>query len=335
MAVIRTKNYSIILAKNAFAEIKEHLKGFSGKTFHLLIDENVFRLYEDTIKRAFNDLPHAITLLPTGENTKSFAVLEATLQQLIDKQIKRNDGIIAIGGGVVGDLAGLVASLIYRGIDYIQVPTTLLAMVDSSIGGKTAINLPQGKNLIGHFYEPKKVIIDPNFLATLEAKEVLSGLAEVLKAALIGDATLFENLRLNKPIDEDTIERAIRVKLEVVKKDPYDTHLRHVLNFGHTYGHAIEQFYRYRIPHGEAVALGMIQALELGVKLAITPPGIANEIKTLIRKMKLINASMPQKNALHNYLQHDKKSNSKDIRFVFLKAYQEPVIKRLSWEVFE
>lgn len=334
MAVIRTKSYSIMIANDAFINIKEHLKGFDGKVFYLLVDARVLSLYDKTITNSFSDLDYTIVSIPEGESSKSFSTLENTIQQLIDKQIKRNDVIIALGGGVVGDLAGLVAALLFRGIDYIQIPTTLLSMVDSSIGGKTAINISQGKNLVGAFYMPKKVIIDPVFLKTLEEAEYLSGLSEILKAGLIHDAELLHQVKTQKFVDETMIERAINVKLDYVKKDPFDKNIRHILNFGHTFGHAIEKYYDYKIPHGEAVAQGIIKALELGVKLSLTPQKLLEEVTEVIKEKALVRHPIPDSKELYPYLSQDKKSTHDGIRFILLEDYQKPSIQRLSWEVF-
>ncbi len=332
MQTIQTKTYDISIKSHSFNTVLDILEPFSVSTYHILVDKNVYGLYKEKILNAFSSSTYTITVIPSGEHSKSFAVCESTINTLMEKRVKRQDYLVAIGGGVVGDLTGFIASILFRGINYIQVPTTLLAMVDSSVGGKTAINIPKGKNLIGAFHAPKHVIIDPVFLTTLPEKERKSGLSEMLKAAIIGDATLLESLQHSSEINEELIGRAIKVKLHYVEQDYHDLGIRHVLNFGHTYGHAIEQFHNYNVTHGEAVAQGMLMALDLGVDLGITPVKIKNEISQLITSLQLITTSPVAKTNLLPFMENDKKSTDEGVRFVLLSGYQNPIIKTLTWD---
>ncbi|MFW6318611.1 MAG: 3-dehydroquinate synthase [Bacillota bacterium] len=332
METIKATTYDITIQTNSFQTVLKTVSKFSVDTYHLLIDENVYAIYQDTIESAFDASHYTTTIIPTGEHSKSFSMVESTIETLIEKQIKRQDYLVAIGGGVIGDLTGFIASILFRGVDYIQVPTTLLAMVDSSVGGKTAINISKGKNLVGAFHSPKHVIIDPMFLSTLPKKEHRSGLSEMLKAGLIGDETIVTSLKASSEIDAALITRAIQVKLQYVKQDYLDVGLRHTLNFGHTYGHAIEQFYNYEISHGEAVAQGMILALKLGVTLGLTSQALCDEVITLIESLCLTKDISVDKKALMPYMKNDKKSANDTIRFVFLQGYQKPIIKSIVWE---
>ncbi len=333
MGIVKTKDYDILIKKQLFKTMSQELNTFPHKRWHILADENVYRLYEETILNAFKGIDTTLTIIPEGETSKSFHMLEKTINNLMNHHVKRQEGLIALGGGVVGDLTGLVAALLYRGIDYIQIPTTLLAMVDSSLGGKTAINLTQGKNLVGAFHMPKKVFIDPSFLDTLPKKEYLSGLSETYKAALIKDASLYKELNANTIITEEMITKAIKVKLWYVEQDPLDNNIRHILNFGHTFGHAIEkQFSAQNITHGEAIAHGMIYALSLGVKHQITPKTLLKDVKETFIRKGLIQERTIQKEDLLKYLKHDKKSHKEGIRFIFLEDYQKPIIHSLRWE---
>ncbi len=217
---------------------------------------------------------------PPGERAKSWPVVQRLARELLERGAHRGSPLLALGGGVVGDLTGFLASIFMRGLPFIQVPTTLLAMVDAAIGGKTAINLPEGKNLLGTFHQPRLVAIDPDFLQTLPRAELLNGLAEVVKAAFICDAGLLESLaagtnRLLKDREELTeiIYRAAAIKAEVVAQDEREGGLRRILNFGHTLGHGLEAASHFKLPHGRAVAWGMLAALSLSERSWRACPG--------------------------------------------------------------
>jgi len=333
MEIIKTDSYDIIIEKGAFLNLADHLRKLDPGMLHLIVDSRVYRLYQEMLPTAMGDLPYTVNLVRDGEESKSFATYQEVLARLLDKNIRRDDTIVALGGGVIGDLAGFLAATIYRGIDFVQVPTTLLSMVDSSIGGKTALNLPQGKNLVGAFHMPKKVLIDPNFLNTLPEKELLSGLVETYKHALLGDAALLEKLSADHAVDETVIKDAIDVKKRIVASDPYDRNERHVLNFGHTFGHAIERQRKFSgITHGEAVAEGMVMALQIGVRLGITPPSLLEDIKTFMLDKRLISEPLLDYRDFLFEIRTDKKTHRNGIRFVFLEDYQKPLIKDVALE---
>lgn len=231
----------------------------------VILDSNIHRLYGRVIRSALREFDPVMIPFPAGENNKTAGLALSLFSKLLSHKLDRQSVVVAFGGGVTGDMAGFVASVYLRGIPFIQVPTSLLAMVDSSIGGKTGVDAKSGKNLLGTFHQPSAVIIDPLFLKTLPPAEYRNGLAEVVKHAAIRDGKLFRLLReeservlaLDAVLLSRIIERSCRIKADVVQKDERESGFRQILNFGHTLGHAVEQASGYRIPHGYAVALGM------------------------------------------------------------------------------
>lgn len=236
-------------------------------------------------------------VLPPGESTKSFGQLDRVCQQLLEQGLERGDAVVALGGGVIGDLAGFAAGIVRRGIRYVQVPTTLLAQVDSSVGGKTAINTPQGKNLIGAFHQPSLVLADTTVLATLPDRQMRAGYAEVAKYGLLGDAGFFDWLdaswqklfRHDQPALMHAIGRSVEMKAEIVARDETETGDRALLNLGHTFGHALEAWTGYsdRLLHGEAVSIGMCLALRLSEELEYSPPQTAARIAAHLKTVGL------------------------------------------------
>ena len=265
--------------------------------------------------------------LPAGEACKTFAQLERTCEWMASQGFDRGAAIVAIGGGAASDHAGFAASVYLRGIQFAVIPTTLLAMVDASVGGKTAVDLKAGKNLVGAFHQPRLVVADLNFLDTLPSRELAAGMAEVVKAGLIADAPLFAMLeKQTQPAHEwprqqlaDAIASAGKVKVAVVAEDERESGRRAILNFGHTLGHAMESGSDYGLLHGEAVSLGMVAALRLGEVRGKSPAGLR------VRACKVLNTlALPTDVVTHltpGVLQHvevDKKRRSQDIRFVFV-----------------
>jgi 3-dehydroquinate synthase len=265
----------------------------------LVTDETVANLHLATLRGALTEAGIACgeIIVPAGEGSKTFAQLERVLDQLLEARIERGDCIIALGGGVVGDLAGFAASILRRGTSVIQVPTTLLAQVDSAVGGKTGINTRQGKNLIGTFHQPRLVIIDVNVLETLPKREFLAGYAEVVKYGLIGDAAFFAWLEVNGPAaaagDADARRHAIvescRAKARVVEADERETGQRALLNLGHTFAHAFEAEAGYdgSLLHGEAVAVGLVMAFRLSARLGLCPESDAARVQRHLSAMGL------------------------------------------------
>lgn len=266
---IRTKDkeYKIFVGSSILGKIANFInENHAGKKVAVITGENTGRLHKERIMNAVGALNPLFITVPSGESSKSREMKEKIEDRLLDSKFGRDSLIIAIGGGVIGDLAGFVASTFNRGIPIIHAPTTMLAMVDSSIGGKTAINTKHGKNLIGTTYQPAAVFADMDFLKTLSDDEFRNGLAEVIKMSIIMDKSLFESLEKNhekilardKPALQDIIKRNIELKKEIVEEDVEEKGLRQILNFGHTFGHALEACNNYRIRHGFAVVQGMI-----------------------------------------------------------------------------
>ncbi len=250
-------SYDIFVERGILARAKEYLN--LNRRVLVVTDDGVPKEYARAVADQCKE--SVIYTLPAGEDSKSFDCLEKLLKTMLDNGFSRKDCVVAVGGGVVGDLAGFGASTYMRGVDFYNIPTTLLAQIDSSIGGKTAINFGGVKNIIGSFYQPKKVLIDPNLLKTLPERQISNGLAEAVKAALICDEALFdifEKKDIKDSIDEIII-RSLKVKRDVVEKDEKEAGLRKILNFGHTVGHGIESSEGMKgLYHGECVALGMI-----------------------------------------------------------------------------
>jgi len=268
-------------------------------------------------------------ILPAGEKSKSLKSFNSILEELADLKFDRTDCLIALGGGMVGDISGFVASSYLRGIDFIQIPTTLLSQVDSSVGGKTAINISQGKNLVGAFYNPKKVLISINYLKSLTEKEYRSGLGEVIKYAFILNRKLYKILSSNPKlvlsrntkILEDIIYESIKTKASIVSKDEREQGVRALLNFGHTFGHAIEAKNNYKnISHGEAVVLGMVIASKVSHLEGLINEKEYQEIKLLITSMGLdIDYKKYKYEDLKPYLMNDKKVALGKLNLILLK----------------
>jgi 3-dehydroquinate synthase len=297
---------------------------------HLVTDSRVAKRYRGLVESllARRGFPVSTTVVPAGEKSKSVSTLSRIWRDLARSGCDRSACVVALGGGVVGDLAGFAAASALRGIDFVQVPTTLLAMVDASVGGKTGINLPEGKNLVGAFHQPAAVVMDLAFLRTLPEREARAGWAEVIKTAAIRDARLFERLERDRerllarepgPLGE-VIERCCRIKAEVVRRDERESGLRMILNFGHTLAHGLEAASRYGgLLHGEAVAIGMAFAAELGEALRKTQGGTARRLTALIEAFGLpVRAPDVPVERLLAAMGRDKKRGSKGLRWVLL-----------------
>lgn len=296
------RSYDIVvgegLASHACRALSDILK---GKRCAIVTDESVAALHLGPFQALLKGegIEAETIILPAGESTKNFANLERVTSTLLDLKLTRRDIVIALGGGVIGDLTGFAASIVRRGIDFIQVPTTLLAQVDSSVGGKTAINAPQGKNLIGAFYQPRLVLIDTSILKTLPQREIMAGFAEVIKYGLINDAPFFEWLAANgkrvlalePDAAREAIARSCQNKADVVAADERETGNRALLNLGHTFGHAIEAHGQYdgRALHGEAVSVGMVMAHQVSHALGLLP---GQDLQRVLRTFEALEMPM-------------------------------------------
>lgn len=288
--------YDILVGHGALTELGPRLALLVKRPrAFVLTDENVMRHHKVRLEAAVTGAGIRLDwmALPPGEQTKTFAQLGHVLDWLLGGGADRGDVLIAFGGGVIGDMGGLAASLMKRGMGFVQVPTTLLAQVDSSVGGKTAVNTPRGKNLVGAFYQPRLVIADTELLATLPVREMKAGYAEILKYGLINDASFFdwlavsgrEVLALEPEAARYAVARSCAAKAAIVVEDETETGVRQLLNLGHTFGHALEAANGYGpdLLHGEAVALGMAIAFRYGAELGVTPPADACRVTEVIR----------------------------------------------------
>jgi 3-dehydroquinate synthase len=309
----------------------------------VVTDENVAALHLETLQESLKSaeapaLPAIV--LPPGENSKRFPVAERLCERLLELGVERRDLVIALGGGVIGDLAGFAASILRRGAPVVQIPTTLLAQVDSSIGGKTGVNTAQGKNLVGTFHQPSLVIADTDVLDTLPPREFRAGYAEVVKYGLLGDAPFFSWLEANRerifhgndPAARSyAIGTSCRAKAEIVAGDELETGQRGLLNLGHTFGHALEAWAGYGdlLLHGEAVAIGMTLAFELSEEMGLCPAGAAERVAAHLRAAGLrasisdlanAGAGLPEAGALIGHMTQDKKVKGGRMTFVLARG---------------
>jgi 3-dehydroquinate synthase len=313
-------------------------KNHKAERYVVITDDCVGSLYGKKFLASLADVGLNVNLIefPAGEASKNISTVLDISEKLLQLGADSETLLLALGGGVVGDITGFIASVFMRSVPYIQIPTTLVAQVDSSIGGKTAVDLPQGKNLMGTFYQPCAVFTDLSFLETLPEKEFNNGLAEIIKYGIIDDEKMFhtveDNIEAIKLKDSklllNIIETCCRIKKSIVEIDEKDQGLRHILNFGHTLGHALETMSQYTITHGEGVALGMIAAARLSEKMGYLESNEAKRIEALIREAGLP-CKIPETFFADNIiaaLQMDKKKKGDIIRFVLLKKIGMPFI---------
>jgi 3-dehydroquinate synthase len=324
--------YHIAIAPNSLDQIGEQLKPLKlGKKALIVSNPEIFRFYGDIVVKSLEKAGFETYyyLIPAGETYKTLQSIEQVYNTALEKRLERSSTMLALGGGVIGDMTGFAAATWLRGINFIQIPTSLLAMVDAAIGGKTGVNHPQGKNLIGAFYQPKLVLIDPTVLKTLPEREFRAGMAEVIKYGIIWDADLFNELEEVESLDhfgalsEELLQRIVtsscQAKADVVSQDEKESGLRAILNYGHTIGHALESLTGYSVVnHGEAVGLGMIAAGEIAVKMGMWSREECDRQNNLIKK-----AGLPTKistkidpEAILDSLQSDKKVKDSRVRFI-------------------
>ena len=320
----------------------KHLSTISNPIQDIIKNRNVFILTNRTILLHYKEqlstifpTAHILPSLADSEEVKSLSIIDGLVQDLIVRKADRKSILIAFGGGVIGDITGFLASIYMRGIDFIQIPTTLLSMVDSSVGGKTGVNSSLGKNMIGTFWQPKAVVICTEFLKTLPNREIKCGLAEVIKSALLKDYTFFEYLSTYSPeilnldlnIFEDISYKTIAIKKWVVEKDEKELWLRGILNLGHTLGHAIENYFRYKyIKHGEAVSIGLNFAIFYAFKKKYITQNEWLKVDSLLKKLSLpryiqdvvINKKIPTPTELVELMQSDKKNQGGSVYYIFI-----------------
>ena len=330
----KEKEYSIFIDNEPISDLKAKIMSYvRGKKVLVVVSEKVEKLYGKVL--GFSKLEKFV--LKDGEEQKDFKNYQKILKYALKLGLTRQDAIIAIGGGVVGDISGFVAATYMRGIDFIQVPTTLLACVDSSVGGKTAIDTEFGKNLVGCFYQPKVVLINTNFLKTLDERQYKTGLGEVVKYLFIEkscnckedlDFTNFMTENIDKVLKRDLnvlkklIENCIKLKAAVVEQDEKESGLRKILNFGHTYGHAVEKVTKYKkYTHGEAVVCGIVFAFNLAEKRGLIDKNYKFFADDVIKKYDFVKIPQYKMGKMIKFMLADKKSDGKSITFILPTDY--------------
>ncbi|MDJ0762688.1 MAG: 3-dehydroquinate synthase [Myxococcota bacterium] len=314
--------YPIIIGEQVLAQVGALIREQLGKSgaAALVTNPTVGTFYAKKTAQSLNSAGFSVGVLevPDGEQYKTLETVRDLYHGLLDLDLDRNGVVIALGGGVVGDMAGFAAATYLRGVPFVQIPTSLLAMVDASVGGKTGVDLKQGKNLVGAFKQPALVAIDTSVLATLDAAERVSGMAEVVKHGLIGDPMLFDQLERGIPENvTPLVDAAVRVKVAVVARDPFEKGERALLNLGHTFGHAIELLSKFSMRHGEAVAVGMVAAARLSALLGKCEASLVGRIERVLSVQGL-----PTRiehfgvDDIIAAMRHDKKKVNQGLRFV-------------------
>lgn len=331
------RSYPIYIKSGAISDSSLFIPHIKGSKVVVITNETVAPLYADKVVAAVANFDVKVFAIEDGEQYKTLTTYEKIMTFLLDNNYGRDVTLIALGGGVIGDIVGFVAATYQRGVDFIQVPTTLLSQVDSSVGGKTAVNHPLGKNMIGAFYQPQAVVIDTDSLNTLPAREVAAGVSEVIKYGILGDLPFFQYLQQNKQalkaLDQDVLTYVIKVccqnKADLVAQDEKEADVRALLNLGHTFGHAIEAEMGYgNWLHGEAVAAGMVQAAELAATRSWVTVDEVEEIKALLAYFDLPIVG-PDSMSCADYVKHmkkDKKVQADTIRFVLPKEVGKAIL---------
>jgi 3-dehydroquinate synthase len=336
LSVKTSKSYSILIEKGCIKQVGIRAKSLfqPGAKALVVTDSNVAPLYGECVLNALREAGFSpvVHIFPAGEESKKLSSISKMYAALAENSFTRSDFIVALGGGVTGDMAGFAAATYLRGIPFVQIPTSLLAQIDSSVGGKTAVDLPEGKNLVGAFYQPSLVLIDSDTLATLPPRYFADGMGEAIKYGCIKSRALFD-LIANEDIHskiEELIYRCVDMKRQVVERDEFDAGERMLLNFGHTFGHALEKLYAFgKLSHGEAVGIGMVMMAKCGEGAGITNPGTAEKIITVLKKYHLpIQDDMPI-NEILAATELDKKSSGDTIQVILLKEIGDGFVDRI------
>lgn len=332
------KSYDILIEKGILSDCGKYIKVVSNaKKVCVISDTNVFPLYGDTVKKSlssngFDVIDYVFT---AGEESKKPEEIIKMVEYLAENEFTRNDIVVALGGGVVGDMAGFAAAIYLRGIDFVQLPTSLLAQVDSSVGGKTAVDLPQGKNLCGAFHQPVLVLADPNTLDTLSPHFFSDGLAEAIKMGCIKSKSLFEKIENNNAFDviDEIIYECDALKARVVENDEKEHGERAQLNFGHTGGHAIEKLHGFKdVSHGEAVGMGMVLITKAEEENGLLEKGTSLRIAKLLEKYNLRTADTNSPENIISAMNADKKRTSDSINFTLISEIGGGYNKKIKYE---
>jgi 3-dehydroquinate synthase len=335
----RSDSYDIVIGDGVLDRLPAMIQAQDGVDRCVIItDSGVNPLYGELVKEKLKPvgLPLDMIEIAAGESSKSMGTVLDVARQLIALNVSRRSLLIALGGGVVGDLAGFVASIYKRSVPYVQIATSLVAQVDSSVGGKTGVDLPEGKNLLGTFYQPRAVLIDLSFLKTLSGKDFKNGLAEIIKYGIISDEEMFELLEQERDavlqrqvlVMKTLVERSCGIKAQIVERDEQEGGLRRILNFGHTIGHALEAASDYRLTHGEAVAIGMVAAAEISHRLDYLDEKSCKRITNVINQYGLP-TSIPggfTTKQIVGFMASDKKAVGAQLYFVLVKKIGAPFV---------
>lgn len=337
ITVRASRVYEVMISSGILGNAGEYIKKTSkAEKIMIVSDDNVFPLYGRQLSDSLRSSGYTVFsfVFKNGEQSKNIKTYSSLLETLYDHRFNRNDAVAALGGGVVGDLAGFAAATYQRGIDYVQIPTSLLAAVDSSVGGKTAIDLTEGKNQVGCFYQPSLVLCDTGTLSTLPEKQYRCGCAEIIKYAMIKSSDLFEIISSSPVKDtyEDIIERCVDIKRQIVEQDEFDKGTRMLLNFGHTFGHAAEALSDFNILHGQAVAMGMGTITKSAEKLGCCAPGTYHALTSLLEKYCLPVSVPFSADEIMSVVSSDKKAGAGFIDLVIPKAVGDCEIIRTPME---
>lgn len=318
--------YEIFIEKGLLKDCGKYVRVVSkAKKIAIITETNVAPLYLDTVKNCIENEGFEVVnyIFPAGESSKTTETIVNIVEFLAENGLTREDMVVALGGGVCGDMAGFAAAIYLRGIKFVQIPTTLLSQVDSSVGGKTGVDLPQGKNLCGAFHQPALVLIDPDVLETLSPHFFSDGMGEVIKYGCIKSKVLFERIETENVKDfiEDLIYDCVNIKRGVVERDEKEAGERALLNFGHTAGHAIEKLHNFTdISHGEAVGVGMVMISEAGERIGLTERGTADRIRKVLEKYNMKTEVENSITDIIGAMYHDKKRTGSGIKFIMLHS---------------
>lgn len=334
------RSYEVLVGREILADTGALVKKVKKPCKAVIIsDDIVAPIYMSVVKTSLKSQGFECDefVIANGEESKSLDVAGKIYDFLAQKKLSRSDLLIALGGGVVGDLCGFAAATYLRGVDFVQIPTTFLAQIDSSVGGKTAVNIESGKNLVGAFWQPILVICDIDTLKTLSSDRFSDGVGEAIKYGAIVDKSLFELIEQGglKESLAQVVSRCIEIKRDIVEKDEFDLGLRQLLNFGHTIGHAIEKCSRFGISHGKAVGIGMNMITALSEKVGITPKGCAKRIEALLQKNAMPTECEYPTQALLDVIKNDKKVAHGGINLIVLEQIGKAIIHNISLEKLE
>ncbi|WP_195983782.1 3-dehydroquinate synthase [Clostridium sp. D33t1_170424_F3] len=338
LTVNTSKSYQIWIERGALDQTGARCASLfhPGAKAVVVTDTHVAPLYLERVSASLRGAGFSVTscAFPAGEASKRLHTIEDMYSHMAEAHVTRSDFIVALGGGVTGDMAGFAAASYLRGIPFVQVPTTLLSQVDSSVGGKTGVDLPQGKNLVGAFHQPSFVLIDPDTLSTLPAHYFADGMGEVIKYGCIRSRALFDRIAQAEDLRasmEEIIYHCVDIKRDVVERDEFDTGERALLNFGHTFGHALEKLHHYEgLSHGEAVGIGMVMMARLGENAGLTEQGTAEQIIAVLQKYGLPTSSDLPLEQIVAATASDKKSSGSSIGLVLLKKIGESFVHTVS-----